>query len=181
MKKLLLTSLGLIAGLLAYAQGTFNASNNYTVPGASQKAFVLDAVSNLPLSKAVGKVQIINTADGSTLSPNGDAGVALTLDGLFFINGLVVPGAATGASANILVRAWDSSTGATWATAGSRSAPNSGLITVSNLGGGPTPAATFSANSNWSGLTVGVIPEPSVVALAALGIAGLFFVARRKN
>jgi hypothetical protein len=152
MKKLFLTSLGLIAGLLAYAQGTFNASNNYTVPGASQKAFVLTE-AGLPVSKAVGKVQIINVADGSTLSPNGDAGVALTLDGLFFINGLVVPGVATGGSANILVRAWDSSTGATWATAAVKSPANSGIITVNSLGGGTTPAATFAANSNWVGLT----------------------------
>lgn len=183
MKKLFLTSLGLIAGLLAYAQGTFNASNNYTPTGAASKAFVLDAATGLPLSKAVGKVQIINVADGSTLSANGDAGVALTLDGLFFINGLVVPGVATGGSANILVRAWDSSTGATWATATSRSAPNSGVITVNSLGGGTTPAATFAANSNFVGLSVegAVIPEPSVIALAALGVAGLFFVARRKN
>jgi hypothetical protein len=181
MKKLFLTSLGLIAGLLAYAQGTFNASNNYNIPGTTTKAFVLDGTSGLPLSKATGKVQIINVADGSTLSANGDSGVGLSLDGLFFINGLIVPGVGTGGSANILVRAWDSATGATWATAVNRSAPNSGLVTVNSLGGGPTPAATFSANSNFIGLTVEGIPEPSVIALAALGIAGLFFVARRKS
>ncbi|MBN9692839.1 MAG: PEP-CTERM sorting domain-containing protein [Verrucomicrobia bacterium] len=181
MNKLLLTTLGMFAALSAFAQGTFNASNNYTVPGASTKAFVFAPGGTTPLAKATGKVSIQNAADGSFLSPNGAAGVALTLDGIFFINGLTVPGAATGSSANIIVRAWDSASGATWADALVRSDAASGLITVSNLGGGPTPAATFAANSNWAGLTVNVVPEPSTVALAALGVAGLFFVARRKN
>lgn len=183
MNKLLLTTLSLFAALSAFAQGTFNASNNFTVPGASTRAFIFNPVPNntTPVLKANGRVQIINPADGSTLSPGGAAGVPLTLDGLFFINGLSVPGAGTGSSANILVRAWDASTGATWADAIVRSPANSGLITVNNLGGGPTPAATFAANSNWTGLTLEVVPEPSTVALAALGVAGLFFVARRKN
>ena len=181
MNKLLLTTLGLFAALSAFAQGTFNASNNFTVPGASTRAFVFSPDGTTPVAKANGRVQIINPADGSTLSPGGAAGVALTLDGLFFINGLSVPGAGTGSSANILVRAWDASTGATWNDAIVRSPSASGLITVNNLGGGPTPAATFSANSNWTGLTLEVVPEPSTVALAALGVAGLFFVARRKN
>jgi hypothetical protein len=178
MNKLLLTTLGFVAALSAYAQGTFNASNNYTPTGASAKAFILNP-AGLPLAKANGRVEILNAADQATLSPNGSAGVALTLDGLFFINGLTVPGVATGGSANIIVRAWDVTTGATFAAATDKI---SGLVTVSSLGGGTTPAATFAANSNFVGLQLtGVIPEPSTVALAALGVAGLFFVARRKS
>ncbi|MBN9692837.1 MAG: PEP-CTERM sorting domain-containing protein [Verrucomicrobia bacterium] len=175
-----LIAFGLLSTLSALAQGTFNASNNYTVPGASTKAYIFGFDGITPLPKANGKVSIQNAFDGSFLSPNGAAGVPLTLDGLFFINGLVVPGVAPGGSANILVRAWDASTGATWADALIGSPMFSGLITINNLGGGPTPAATFAANSNWTGLIVGV-PEPSTVVLAALGVAGLFFVARRKN
>lgn len=178
MNKLLLTTLGMFAALSAFAQGTFNASNNFTPTGASTKAFIFATDGTTPLAKANGRVEILNAADMSTLSPGGSAGVALTLDGLFFINGLSVPGTSTGGSANIIVRAWDSTTGATFAEALTRT---SGLITVSSLGGGTTPAATFAANSNFVGLTVAVIPEPSTVALAALGVAGLFFVARRKN
>lgn len=178
MNKLLLTTLGMFAALSAFAQGTFNASNNYTPTGASNKAFIFATDGTTPLAKAIGKVAILNAADGSYLSANGANGVSLLGDGLFFINGLSVPGVATGGTAQIIVQAWDSTTGATYSSALSKA---EGLITVQRLGGGPTPPATFAADSNFVGLTVSVIPEPSTVALAALGVAGLFFVARRKN
>lgn len=173
MKKLLLAFLGLTAGSCAFSQAYFNANNNYTPVGASQKAFVLDGRTGAPLSKDVGRVQIIHSADGVTLSPNGDLGVALSLDGLFFINGLV-PGEPYGASTVIVVRAWDSSTGATWADASCRSEPNSGFVIVNSLGGGTLPGATFYWNSNFRGLEVCPIPEPTTVSLAVLGLAGLF-------
>ncbi len=181
MRKLLVTSLGLMAGFSAFPQGNFNASNNYIPPGATEKAFILDGRTGLPLSKTVGKVQIINAIDGVTLSPLGDAGVALPLDGLFFINGLIVPGVPTGGTAYVIVRAWDSTTGDTWADAGCRSAPNSGLVTVNNLSGGAAPPATFRDDSNFVGLQVCPIPEPPTIALAVLGIAGLFLFGRREK
>lgn len=175
MNKLIITALGLVAALSAYAQGTFNASNNFTPAGASAKAFVLSPAGT-PLAKANGKVEVL-AADGTVLGAGN-----LALDGLFFINGLVAPGSATGGSANIVVRAWDSTTGATYDAALTRGSVN---VTVNSLGGGTTPAATFAANSNFVGLTLSgstpVVPEPSTVALAALGVAGLFVVARRKN
>lgn len=178
MNKLLLTTLGLVAALSVSAQGVFNASNNFTPTGADRPAYVYDLDGTTALSKANGRVQIINAASGETLSPGGAEGVAFTLDGRFFVNGIAVPGTTAGGSADIIVRAWDSATGATWDTALSRA---EGLITVSALGGGLAPPATFAQNSNFVGLTLELIPEPSTIALAALGVVGLFFVARRKN
>ncbi|MBN9692838.1 MAG: PEP-CTERM sorting domain-containing protein [Verrucomicrobia bacterium] len=174
-----LIAFGLLSTVSALAQGTFNASNNYTVPGASTKALIF-VVEGIPLAKSVGRVAVQNATDGSFLSPNGAAGVALTLDGLFFINGLTVPDVAPGGTAHVIVRAWDASTGPNWFDALVRSNPGSGLVTVNNLGGGLTPAASFAADSNFTGLTF-FVPEPSTVALTALGVAGIFFVARRKN
>ena len=175
MNKLLLIAVTLAAGISALAQGTFNASNNYIPTGGSAKAFVLGS-DGLPLPKANGMVQIINAADQSSL--NG-AGSAFGGAGLFFVNDLIVPGVPTGGTASIVVRAWDITTGATWETATSK---GSGLVTVTGLGGGTTPNATFAANSNFVGLqlTGTIVPEPSTIALAAFGLAGLFFVARRK-
>jgi len=181
MNKLLLIAVALAAGLSALAQGTFNASNNYIPTGATAKAFVLGS-DGLPVPKANGYVQILNAADQSTLSPNGDAGVAFGGAGLFFVNDLIVPGVPTGGTASIVVRTWDITTGATWDVATSKS---SGLVTVTGLGGGTTPNATFAANSNFVGLQLSggtgpVTPEPSTIALAAFGLVGLVFVARRK-
>jgi len=178
MNKLILTALGMVAALSAYAQGTFNASNNYIPTGGSAKAFVL-GLDGKALAKANGKVEIL-AKDGTVLSPNGSSGVSLTLDGLFFINGLIVPNVATGGSADITVRAWDVTTGATYDAATTR---GSVAVSVTSLGGGTTPPATFAGNSNFTGLQLQgtVVPEPTTVALAALGVAGLFVAARRKN
>lgn len=177
MNKLLLTTLGMVAAVsAAYAQGTFNANNNFIPAGASAKAFILGTDGN-PLAKANGRVEIL---EGSTsLSANGSAGVALTLDGLFFVNGLASGTAGLGGTANLVVRAWDASTGSTYATATSRGSVS---VVISGLGGGTTPPATFGNNSDFKGLKLEgtVIPEPSTVALAALGVAGLFVMARRK-
>jgi len=185
MNKFLLITLGLAASLSAFAQGVFNASNNYPPTG---KLFVLD-VTGVPLPTGVGRVTLQNAANNAVLNYQKDAttvapadGIALSLPGVFFINGVVVDGVAAGGTAQIRVLAWDSSTGATYAEAVNKTA---GLITIGPLGGGTAPPATFAANSNWAGLTLintgPVIPEPSTVALAALGVAGLFFVARRKS
>ncbi|MBM3901967.1 MAG: PEP-CTERM sorting domain-containing protein [Verrucomicrobia bacterium] len=175
MNKLLLTTLGMVAAVsAAYAQGTFNANNNFVPAGASAKAFILGTDGNA-LAKANGRVEILEGS--TTLSPNGSAGVALTLDGLFFINGLASGSAGLGGTANLVVRAWDVTSGATYDTALVRGAVN---VVVSSLGGGTTPPATFGNNSDFKGLSVSVIPEPSTVAFAALGVAGLFVVARRK-
>lgn len=167
--------------LAVHAQGTFNASNNFIPSGLTTKAFVLD-YQCLPMSKAVGRVDILDARDGSFLSPNGPAGIALTLDGLFFINGLSVPGVATGGSAQVVVRVWDSSTGPDYASALARGQT---LVTIRNLGGGSVPAATFAADSNFVGVElVGFgepCPEPSSVLMLALGMVGACWGFRRKS
>ena len=140
------------------AQGTFNANNNYVPAGASTKAYVLDITGN-PLAKAYGRVEILS---GSiTLSPNGSAGVPLTLDGMFFINGMVVPGTGVGGTATLVVRAWDVRTGATYDAA---TLHRSVEVVISNLGGGSTPPATFGNNSTFAGLRLseGLTPPPAV-------------------
>jgi hypothetical protein len=176
MNKLILTALGVAAAFAAQAQGVFNANNNYTPTGAAGRAFVVD-VGGANLSKATGKVEFV-LPDGTSLTPGGSAGVSLAADGLFFINGVTVPGVAVGGNANIIVRAWDSATGATYDAALERA---SVAVTVTGLGGGTTPPATFALNSNFTGLTLAVVPEPSTYALAAAGAVGLFLVARRKK
>ncbi len=158
--------LGSLLSFAAAAQGTFNANNNFTPAGASAKAFVLDA-SGSPLAKANGRVEILS--GNTTLSPNGSTGVALTLDGLFFINGMAVPGVPTGGTATLVVRAWDVSTGTTYAAATVKA---TATVTVGSLGGGTTPPATFGNNSDFRGLRLsGTPPGPEAPKVASNPVA----------
>lgn len=140
----------LLQGLVASAQGTFFASNNYTVPGALQKAFILDS-SGMPYPKSTGRVAIVD-GDGNYLNPQGNKGQALTLDGLFFLSQqMTVPGVPTGGTATVFLRFWDSSGAATYELSDYRV---TATVVLRDLGGGVIPAATFTANSNFEGLRV---------------------------
>lgn len=183
MKKLSLIIASSVLAFAASAQGVFSANNNYDYDsggGVMKSAFVI-GLDGLPLSKATGRVDIRNASDLAFLGGVGEEGKAFFKAGAFTINDIVVPGVPVGGTANIFVQVWDSSTGATFATATVKA---QGLVAVNSLGGGTTPNATFAANSNFIGLTLvdtaPVIPEPSTVALAGLGLVGLLFVARRK-
>ncbi|MFM7815702.1 MAG: PKD domain-containing protein, partial [Verrucomicrobiota bacterium] len=154
----------LLGGLLSFAalgEGTFNASNNFTPAGASQKAFLLD-LDGTPLNKNQGRVELLLLNGLQTLTPNGALGEPLTLEGLFFVNGLSVASATVGDSVDVILRAWDASTGDTYAQALSKAET---LIRVTNLGGGLTPPATLALNSNFRGLRLQFTPY-SVVQFA---------------
>ncbi|MFM7214130.1 MAG: PKD domain-containing protein [Verrucomicrobiota bacterium] len=154
----------LLGGLLSFAalgEGTFNASNNFTPDGASQKAFLLD-IDGTPLNKNQGRVELLLLNGLQTLTPNGALGEPLTLEGLFFVNGLSVASATVGDSVDVILRAWDASTGDTYAQALSKAET---LIRVTNLGGGLTPPATLALNSNFRGLRLQFTPY-SVVQFA---------------
>lgn len=174
MKPILLSALGCVAARSVEAQGVFNGNSYYTPAGSSTPAMVTD-LTGAPVSKAVGKVEFV-LLDGTSLSPGGSAGVSLTADGLFGISGVTVPGVPIGGTATLVVRAWDSSTGRTYNEA---FLPGAVVVTISRLGGGTTPPATFALNSNFTGVQF-VIPEPSTHALAVVGVVGMFLAARRK-
>jgi hypothetical protein len=176
MNKLLLAVITLAAGLTALAQGTVNLNNNYIVPGGATKAFV-NLATGLPVPKALGRVEVLDSTGAVISGVKDGSGNTFGADGLFFLGVTEVPAVPTGGTATLVIRAWDSSTGATYADA---TAKANTVVTVAGLGGGITLPPTLAA-AGFAGLTLsGGVPEPSTVALAALGVAGLFFVARRK-
>lgn len=171
MNKILLTIAGLAAGLTALAQGTVNLNNNYIPTGAGAKAFIL-GVSGSPLQG--GTVEVWS---GTTLLKSGAVGAAANTAGLFFLGVTEIPGVPTGGSGSIVIRSWDNASGTSWDTAQIRAET---IVSLTGLGGGTTPTPGLGVAGNFTGLQLQAIPEPSTVALAALGLVGLLFVARRK-
>ncbi len=147
MKLLLSPATFLVVSSTLLAQGTFRASNNYIPPGKTDKAFITGVDGIRPLDRTLGRIRIRSAGPGSPiLTPNGESGIPLLLDGLFFTSDLVVPGIPVGGSANVILEVWQS----TREWVGSVIC-GSVLVRISNLGGGDIPPATFRDNSDFVG------------------------------
>ncbi|MFO1459009.1 MAG: PEP-CTERM sorting domain-containing protein [Verrucomicrobiota bacterium] len=171
MNKILLTIVSLAAGLSALAQvGNVNLNNNFIPTGGTSKAFIV-GLDSQPVAKALGSVEILDS-NGNVIKSGG-----LGANGLFFLGVTDIPGTTPGGAGSIIIRAWDNSTGSSFASASVR---GQAIVTLTGLGGGAIPPPGLGAAGNFTGLELKLVPEPSTVALAALGMVGLLFVARRK-
>lgn len=169
-KRTFATLVSMAAGLSALAQvGNVNLNNNFTPPGATAKAYIL-GMDGQPMAKALGAVEVLDRT-GALIKSGG-----LGANGLFFLGVTDVPGTIPGGAGSIIIRAWDTSTGATYDSAILKGAA---IVTLTGLGGGAIPPPSLGTAGNFTGLPI-LIPEPSVTALAALGVLGLFFGMRRK-
>lgn len=196
MKNLLL-ALPLLAlvPLGVQAQGTVMASN-FTQDFSVEKK-ISDAVSGLPIGGTF-QAQLFagaaGTAEGSlTAVPYADLNLVgffdLPLDlfgnyyGEFFGGEVTIPGVAAGANASIQIRVWPvgyASWSAAYAAALNDSNIHVGKSAVfQNVTGNSGAFIEIANNPAFLVFTVGVVPEPSTVALGALGL-GLLLLRRRK-
>ena len=181
MKKLLLLSGLMVAALGVYAQGTVNFANGAAGVSAPirddrQNPSVLAQGPGFQAQLYVGPAGTVSSA---LLTTNGVSGApqafAANPPGFFFGGTRSIAGSAEGTTLTMQVRAWATSAGSSWEAAGPAARGESNLIQVSLGGIGPTP--------NMVGLQsfgVGIVPEPSSIALGLLGLGAIVLFRRRK-
>ena len=165
-------SLAITTATLTQAQdGTFAASN--VIAGVRQYIYDTDGTTFLP--KSNGAVQFV--LNGTVL---GAGTYGLFIDGIFSAGVIRVPGLA-GNVVTIGVDVWDKSTGATYAIASASGhfMPEQSVTIILGGAGGGVPA-TASPLAGFIGGKLIAAPEPSTLALVALGLGGLIFLARRR-
>jgi len=193
MKKFIATILSVAAVSAVYGQGTIATLSN-NLGATIYPIFNVDGTTKL--TGADFKVEVF-TFDASKAGGFGvQLGTTASPAANFRFNAggnIVVPGGAPGTVATLIVRAWDSKTGATYDTATVKG--NSGSFKTDVLGGDPDgdgPALPITGKSMATGAADGFksfslvggspnsnVPEPTTIALGALGAAALF-IRRRK-
>lgn len=192
MKKLLLVlPLLALTSTGAFAQGTVLFSN-FTQDFSVEKK-ILDAVDGLPIGGTY-QAQLFagaaGTAEGSLVAvdiPSGFFDTPLDINnhyyGEFFGGEVTISGVAAGANAELQIRVW-STTYATWAEAYAAALSDSSIHVgksslFQNITGNPGDFVEIANNAGFNVFTVGVVPEPSTIALGALGL-GMLILRRRK-
>lgn len=171
MKKALFTLASLALAGSTFAQGLitfqfFDGAKAIKMPGGASNAndtFTVGLFLTSDLSTPLATTTIFQNT-GLFQSSGGD---------------VTIPGTPAGSTANLTVRAWDTASGS-FANAQIR---GEGSFTSQALGGvnpnPPPPALTAPDLTGFQGFTMVVVPEPSTIALGALGI-GALLLRRRK-
>jgi len=172
MKKVILAVAAVMVSVAAFAQGQITFNNR--VAGVVDARVTFADGANIGQGVGAGyTAQLFGGVDANTLSALNPTTTFRTSSAATqgYVNGVVVdvPGIAPGLKATVVMRVFDS----TNAQVG-QSAP----ISIT-LGGGTLPPANLEGLQPFTATGGGIIPEPSTIALAALGI-GALLLRRRK-
>jgi hypothetical protein len=174
MKKLILTVAAVMVSVAAFAQGQITFNNR--VAGVVDARVTFADGANAGQGVGAGyTAQLFGGADANTLSALSPSTTFRTSSAAAqgYVNGVVVdvPGIAPGLKATVVMRVFDS---------GNAQVGQSAPISIT-LGGGTLPPANLEGLQAFTvtGGGTPVIPEPSTIALAALGV-GALLLRRRK-
>jgi hypothetical protein len=174
MKKLIIVAACMVASVAAYAQGTVTFGNLNPVNDVGGSPALGSAFqAELYAGPTGGSL----TAIASSITPFIDAAPG------FFFNAVdvAIPGVATGESADVMVKVWKISDGATYEIASTKPLAHIGSsvkFSAGPLGGGGPPPLP-GASLNMPGFNLTIVPEPSTIALGLLGV-GALLLRRRK-
>jgi hypothetical protein len=175
MKKTILTAACAMAAIGTFAQGTITMSNNNDIfaPGGT--------VDLGPASGGTYVAELVEVPGGEVASS-----ICPVNAGFFFgpaaTSGLVTVNVAPGAALTYQIEVWDTAYASSYAAALGVSTPGS-LAGISqpfteNVNSAlPAPPNT---GINFPSFSVSQTPEPTTLALGALGAASLFLIRRRK-
>jgi hypothetical protein len=172
MKKLILAVAAVMVSVAAFAQGQITFNNR--VAGVVDARVTFADGANAGQGVGAGyTAQLFGGADANSLSALSPSTTFRTSSAAAqgYVNGVVVdvPGIAPGLKATIVMRVFDSS---------SAQIGQSGPISIT-LGGGTLPPANLEGLQAFTVSAGAIIPEPSTIALAALGV-GALLLRRRK-
>lgn len=184
MKSLLLATAVVVVSVGAYAQGTVNFNNSKSTVGGNGAPVTffdtgLGANSTIVAQLWAGPDAASLAPVGATLAFRDGAGVGfLNTTGQDTVR--TITSVAKGAVATYQVVAWEIAKGATYdaAMAAGGYVGKSGVFTI-KTGGDGEPAALPANLTTLTGFTVANIPEPSTIALGALGLGALLW--RRRS
>lgn len=174
MKKVIIALAALIATAAAYGQGTVQ-FNNRIVGTVDARVFMpdkttgvgADFTAQLYAGTSASSLTAVTPVTTFRTSSAAAAGYVTPVD-------VTIPGIAGGSTAFIQMKVWD---GASFASPKSAFG-QSGVIPVV-LGGGGVPPAPAAALAGLATFNLTAVPEPSTIALGALGVAALLL-RRRK-
>jgi len=196
MKKLLITGALLGAVTAALAQGTVQFSNNAlarlsVTSGGTSAQIPLTASYNFGLFFGIGQstsLQFLSTQLGVNSSSSLGI-IANPADRKSSMTAIQLPGTVAGQTdVWIQIRGWESSYGSDWAAAKLEGSVY-GESLIRNVGAlGPSTgpglniwqSAAGTSQSAINAFALTVVPEPTTMALAGLGIASLLIFRRRK-
>lgn len=181
MKKLILTVALGVACASAFAQGQLNFANFGS--GANAPVYDTDGTTKLAGSAFTASLWWGpgTVTDSSTLTLL--ASTAFASSGFFLGGSQTINGQAGGAAVTLQVRVWDTASGSSWASAsvlpGARVGESS-LFSLTLTSPPTTPSSLTGMTSFHLSVVPPTTPEPSTLALAGVGLAGMLMLRRRK-
>jgi hypothetical protein len=200
MKKLLATAMVAVTVVGAWAQGTVNFANYFTVSTPQILAITYDVDGVTRLNNAYA-ADLFYGAPGSDPSTWQSAGVVSvyrtgTAAGRLTPQEVALPGVPGGSVIEVQLRAWRLSDGASWQAALASASPSkpsvlspvtapSVVVRTGNPNAVPpgVPADLIDINTGLAlagHSLVQVVPEPSTILLGLAGLGGLLYLRRRK-